>query len=657
MSEDTRRAFDTVTCVICGEWALLPIRRACRIDHQSYSCERCLQDQLEKAEEGTKKNCPQCRTQLIKPSLRRMDTARNSMLGILMVNCTNRKKNEDGEWEGCKQKVSLAGMTGHWELCAFKVYPCKYQDRGCKKVGWMLDQHEIDCMLKPAYCPFSYNGCPLGEVDRKVAEVHSTACMYDGILAPTFTGVRGIAVASNPERAEATGTANRKLMVNGYEFTISVNNLEYILLENNCQDGLALDADEAIAILRVTATEAGVWLSGIQLTDQEVNDLLEDSEEEQDMEVAAVEVAATEEEATATEIEGETVEGAAPPRISPEDITDIPTLKSFLGQFGREQPDDREKEEEFEELNLATWLVAERRRMEEIKFREVNLAKCRVCFTTKSAIWPEGQRDEDTNRHTHLSTRGDMLSAASEYALAGCGSCVEKVHKIRASYRRRIILTSSSLRDCFAEYKPLVTEYKGLEDHVDIISLPGGKVKELAHALLCEIKEGSEPVDVCIYGGLIDVLYARVTTEGGFHYVNNDDISEVLQSLAILSRELMMDPLGHTLRCAQIHLPPKIVIKGPGWEEAWRQVNLALRTVNDRWQELGLVIPRQINFKDFARYKHRGHTVSSHRAYREQTFANKLHLTPKCKLQVGIKIARALGAHTNPYNYSPPQYE
>ena len=243
------------------------------------------------------------------------------------------------------------------------------------------------------------------------------------------------------------------------------------------------------------------------------------------------------------------------------------------------------------------------------------------------------------------------------YGQAGCVTgCVERVHPVRTSLRRKVVLTASSLEECFTEGKEAAPGYRGLVDHMDVIAIPGGRLRDLVHAFLCEIRGSTEPVDLGIYAGINDVLQAKIETRGGFFYVKDESMVEVLQSLAVLGKELLTNPVGHTMRCALIAMPPMIAKRGPGFEEAWKQVNLAFRICNERWQELGLSWPKQLNMRNLARHTLHGRRVPSYHAYREVLNTQKLHFIPKVKLMAGIKIARALGAKTDPENYTPPQY-
>ena len=344
--------------------------------------------------------------------------------------------------------------------------------------------------------------------------------------------------------------------------------------------------------------------------------------------------------------------------IKVQDVTTMEALRAFLAQYGEGHrfEDSEQQEQEFQAMDPGAWARAELVRINDNKFRPSEGAKCDVCFTTKSDLYPEGQ-PSDVRCHKHISSRLHMLSCASSYGQAGCVSgCVEKVHLVRTGLRRKVLLTASSLNDCFTEGKDAAFGYRGLADHVDIIAIPGGRLQELVHAFLVEIRGSSEPVDLAIYGGINDVIQAKIETRGGFFFVKEESMVEVLQSLAVLGKELLTNPVGHTMRCALIALPPLISKRGPGFEEAWKQVNQAFRICNERWQELGLSWHRHLNMRDFARHTLHGRRVPSYKAYREMLHSQKLHFIPKVKLTAGIRIARALGARTVPENYIPPQY-
>ena len=262
-----------------------------------------------------------------------------------------------------------------------------------------------------------------------------------------------------------------------------------------------------------------------------------------------------------------------------EDIVDQITFKSFLSSLGDHygECDTAEQERRFQEQDPRAWVEEERQRLRAIKDRPAgNNTVCLICNETTTAIWPNGQPEGEISRHRHYSTRLESLRSASATAEAGCGACVEPVHVVRKDFRRRLILTSSSLYNCFTEGKPLFPEYRGLKGHIDVTSIPGGKIQHLVHALLVEIKQSNEPIDCVLYGGLNDVMEQEVYTEGGLHFVDQAKMITVYRSLAILSQELANSPLRHTLRCCLIKCPPAVTHKGPGFERAWKELNLAL---------------------------------------------------------------------------------
>ena len=75
-------------------------------------------------------------------------------------------------------------------------------------------------------------------------------------------------------------------------------------------------------------------------------------------------------------------------------------------------------------------------------------------------------------------------------------------------------------------------------------------MKELVHAVLVELKHGTEPVDIILHEGSNEIfnLNAHQMPDLSFK-VENEEIGDIYRSLAILSSQLVNSPLGHTLRC------------------------------------------------------------------------------------------------------------
>ena len=246
-----------------------------------------------------------------------------------------------------------------------------------------------------------------------------------------------------------------------------------------------------------------------------------------------------------------------------------------------------------------------------------------------------------------------MLRAASMTGEAGCSVCTTNTHHVRTTFRRRVIATSSALNGCLSEAREEYKgQYKGLDRHVDVLSIPGGRVKDVVHALLAEIKQSEEPQDIALYVGVNDVLSMKINQAGEDVYFTDEAATKaVCQSLAILSRELLSSPLKHTLRCCKLATPPKVVAKGEGYERALSDLNKIFHVVNDKWSRLGVKMERSIDFNNFARNRHTGKIITNSKSYK----TDRLHLKSHHKLAFGLKIAKALGARPVPASFYPPQ--
>ena len=713
-----QRHFDALKCSICYRWPITTCYRACYQDHADFSCMECLDAQYNTANNENRNRCPSCRDQLIPRESRGPDVMRNLLMDSLKVWCTNRRRRDDGSWEGCAEMVLLSGMISHRERCRFKIKSCKWKRFGCPKVDWDMAEHEDDCEFLRIDCAFVKNGCSQLDMTRYERGPHMEECIFDGILAESYLGLHGVAVHSNKSRLDTPGATNRRIRVGQYDLMITVTATEYNKLEAELEPEDRRNIYDAIRYLRHQAENTRVWLSGpmpvdlrVQdpemdeeddgeddggeeegnLSEEEIHRLLDEySDEEQsendadeEGESAAQSVAQPaaqlavsnplidddEVSEVSMEVEGER-EGQeiafvaipplpeAPRNMGIDDVKDLATYKAYLDQFGvtRAHIDAGRQEEDFQGLDRRQWVASERARGNRIKFRQANGRKCKTCYSVKTAIWPNGQPEDKARNHTHISSRRDMLAAASSHAMAGCGSCTQEVHAIRPTLRRKVILTSSSLRDALSDGKRDINGYHGLRDHVDQIAIPGATIQELCHAFLAETRESDEPVDLLIYAGNNDLLQSKITTHNGVQKVGEEMLIEVMRCLGLLAKMCLLSPQGHTLRMAQITLTPCVNMKSPGHAEAWFHLNEIFRVTNERWQDLGVPIPPNINFRRYARHKGPGgRYVCSMNSYREYMNFQKLHLTTRCKLAVALKCARALGARSSPEGFQLKQ--
>ena len=115
-----RRHFDALKCSICYRWPITTCYRACYQDHADFTCMECLDEQYDTANNENRERCPSCRGQLIPRESRGPDVMRNLLMDSLKVWCTNRRRRDDGSWEGCAEMVLLSGMISHREHCRFQ---------------------------------------------------------------------------------------------------------------------------------------------------------------------------------------------------------------------------------------------------------------------------------------------------------------------------------------------------------------------------------------------------------------------------------------------------------------------------------------------------------------------------------------------------------
>ena len=354
-------------------------------------------------------------------------------------------------------------------------------------------------------------------------------------------------------------------------------------------------------------------------------------------------------------------QGAAVENLA-EEIHSLDDMLAFLRQQGMEYHNidlteqERQYMEELTGANAPTgqarWASGERRRIANLKVSRAVNEECTICAETGTIFYPGGHKV----RHRHFSSRLENLNHDIHDGCITCTTCASSPHLARPTFRRKVILTSSSLRDCFTEAKPEVPEFKGMDGHVDLIAVSGGSVKALAHALLVELKGSDEPIDLCIYGGLNDAMNMNTTQDrDGQWRVNRSQMKEFYRTLARLSAALVNSRLQHTMRLCILKCPPKIMEMGPGALASWKAVNLGLRACNGIWSEKwGVTLPRYLNFQQFGiSRKSDGRTNVSYHSYREVDKARKLHLTPKFKLGFAIKICRVWGVGTVPPLFYP----
>ena len=358
------------------------------------------------------------------------------------------------------------------------------------------------------------------------------------------------------------------------------------------------------------------------------------------------------------------VQGAAAQAIHQLEINSLDEMVEYIKQQGGNYNslDLSEREAAFQREMMANsnghgqirWMAQDTDRLNrQNKEYTAEGDNCKICAETGTAIFPRGTQV----KHRHSSSR---LYNLREDALEGkisCGHCAQRRHLLRPTFRRRVILTSSSLDRGFTEIRDeLQDNYAGMDGHVDLVSVPGGSLKQLAHAILVELKGSDEPIDLAVYGGLNDAMNLPYwLDENGQVELDSEALKDLYRTLALLSAELVNSGNKNTLRMCQVKCPPRIHSMGTGAMKAWRMVNLAIRTCNQTWAEMwGISTPKHMNFQSFALTKKRDGSVNcTYSSYREPQISRKLHLIPRYKLAFCIKISRVWGIKPVPEGYYP----
>ena len=168
---------------------------------------------------------------------------------------------------------------------------------------------------------------------------------------------------------------------------------------------------------------------------------------------------------------------------------------------------------------------------------------CRICSEFSSARWrPEMevvQHIHNSSKELRLDSRPD---AAGNYL---CTSCRHTPHSFRVGDRYPVIVTSSTLNNWQGNRSG--NHYRGDEFHVEVISIPGGKIDELRVALLAEYTGSTRALDVLLVAGLNDVL-------------RDFSVAEITNSLTRFQQAVhSLAPSGSTcsIGISTMLLPPK----------------------------------------------------------------------------------------------------
>ena len=136
-------------------------------------------------------------------------------------------------------------------------------------------------------------------------------------------------------------------------------------------------------------------------------------------------------------------------------------------------------------------------------------------------------------RHSHFSSKFMMSMSMDSSGMSFCSSC-KKLHSKNPTERIKLCLTDSTLHRFFVppEKDGQQLQYEGDKEHVDYVSIPGGKVEDLLHAFRVEYENETRAIDVLVVAGLNNIL-------------RGDKVEELVTKFDRLRRHVMWQAEHH----------------------------------------------------------------------------------------------------------------
>ena len=267
---------------------------------------------------------------------------------------------------------------------------------------------------------------------------------------------------------------------------------------------------------------------------------------------------------------------------------------------------------------------------------------CEICSETSSPIFPS----PEPVFHVHHSSRLAMLERIHNGQVDNfnCMSgCRQINHLPKPNYRRKLLITSSTLKqwDTDAKDDPNVG-YLGNEEHIDLLSIPGGSLEEILHALWIEVEGSTEAIDIIAVAGLNNCLNTLSLSQNGINGMDS-----VVKAVHCLTGLIRSSKAKNTIAFARIPKVPMLHLSNRGplvdaMNKMFRMTNAAMTNswgtnakyapVFETW---GLATPAE---------RHRGTPVMIRRDwFREPVETRMLHFTTPIKLEMGRVCMRFLG--------------
>ena len=171
---------------------------------------------------------------------------------------------------------------------------------------------------------------------------------------------------------------------------------------------------------------------------------------------------------------------------------------------------------------------------------------CSLCSELKLDC--ENLRPSVIKYHQHISSLQYRINTPLDrFGQYCCPQCELNPHYFKCGVRYPILVTSSTLSQWQGRNwrARAANAYKGDQIHVDQISLPGGRIRDLRSALRAEYSESELPLDILIAGGLNDLNC-------------NSSADTIIQELANWKQEIETWNPDSTVAICTLPYPPSL---------------------------------------------------------------------------------------------------
>jgi hypothetical protein len=155
--------------------------------------------------------------------------------------------------------------------------------------------------------------------------------------------------------------------------------------------------------------------------------------------------------------------------------------------------------------------------------------------------------------HKHGSSKMyRAMAPTDDWGAFLCLSCEISPHRVKVGIRTPILISSSTLHDW--QGRRYENNYTGDKLHMDTLTIPGGRINALQHALQAEYGKTYRPLDVLAVFGLNDLLQGKSVNQ----------IVKEMEEFQAAVHQLAPEGEKNSVAIATILLPPKLSDFGEG---------------------------------------------------------------------------------------------